>query len=132
MKAPFRQVRLAACVDSARLSSSFSHMPSANVWSHINHIAGEWIGEVKRLIAGMKDPFDLSFEPARRFPLEGQPAAVRQEAAPGSFANFSPRAGVRVWTLILALARVVLRAPSEHPTSLFLHSLSSLSSCALC
>jgi hypothetical protein len=72
MKAPFRQVRLAACVDSARLSSSFSHMPSANVWSHINHIAGEWIGEVKRLIAGMKDPFDLSFEPARRFPLEGQ------------------------------------------------------------
>jgi hypothetical protein len=66
MKAPFRQVRLAACVDSARLSLSFSHAPSAKVWSRMNHSAGEWIGEVKKVIAGMKDPFDLSFEHARR------------------------------------------------------------------
>jgi hypothetical protein len=92
MKAPFRQVRLAACVDSARLSLSFSHTPSANVWSHLNHIAGEWIGEVKKLIAGMKDPFDLSFERARRFHLEGQPTPAAG-GPPGSFANFSPRAG---------------------------------------
>jgi len=93
MKAPFRQVRPAACVDSARLSLSFSHAPSAKVWSRMNHIAGEWIGEVKKLIAGMKDPFDLSFEHARRFHLEGQPTPARQEGAPGSFANFSPKGG---------------------------------------
>jgi hypothetical protein len=68
-------------------------MPSANVWSHLNHIAGEWIGEVKKFIAGMKDSFDLSFERARRFHVEGQPAPAPQESAPGSFANFSPRAG---------------------------------------
>jgi hypothetical protein len=94
LKAPFRQVRLAVCVDSARLSLSFSHMPSANVWSHLNHIAGEWIGEVKKFIAGMKDSFDLSFERARRFHVEGQLAPAPQEGAPGSFANFSPRAGL--------------------------------------
>jgi hypothetical protein len=28
-------------------------MPSANVWSHLNHFASEWIGEVKKFIAGI-------------------------------------------------------------------------------
>ena len=37
-------------------------MPSANVWSHLNHFASEWIGEVRKFIAGIKDLFDLSFE----------------------------------------------------------------------
>ena len=32
---------------------AFSQMPSANVWSHLNHIASEWIGEVKKFIAGI-------------------------------------------------------------------------------
>jgi hypothetical protein len=48
-------------------------MPSANVWSHLNHFASEWIGEVKKFIAGIRGLFDLSFERARRFHLEGQP-----------------------------------------------------------
>jgi len=58
-------------------------MPSASVWSHLNHFASEWIGEVKKFIAGIKDLFDLSFERARRFHLEGQPTPAPQEGAPG-------------------------------------------------
>jgi hypothetical protein len=57
-------------------------MPSANVWSPLNHFASEWIGEVKKFIAGIKDLFDLSFERARRFHLEGQPTPAPRRALP--------------------------------------------------
>jgi hypothetical protein len=65
-------------------------MPSANVWSHLNHFASEWIGEIKKFIAGILKTSSICHSNAPAvFHLEGH---LPREGAPGPFANFSPRA----------------------------------------